>query len=311
MLARLPRLDVTRLAADFSAAIRAELTDGQLLNVRNGDAVADDYTDSGQLMYEAAQLQRPGSFDITAIQSEMHTAQGRAKRSGYYLSRILLACEWSNTVRDAFAARGHDATSCDLLASTGKHYQGDVRDIMGDGYHTMIAFPPCTYLASCQLWRCQEKHDRHYPARQLKSDAALEFVRDLMAAPVERQALENPRGRIGSAIRKADQEIHPYQFGHDVSKTTSLWLDKLPKLVADPADYIPHKMVMWRGKLRKRWGNQSPCGADKMGPCSDRGHKRGKTYQGIAEAMADQWGGIARTIMPKPATEVTQLCLFS
>lgn len=312
MIATLPRLDVTRLAADFSAAVRGALTENQLTKVRNGGAVADDYTDSGELMARAVISQDPGRGDFLDFQSEMLTAQDRAHRSGYRLSRVLVACEWSGVVRDAFTARGHDATSCDILASDspGKHYRGDVRDIINDGWDLLLSFPPCTYLASCQLWRCQEKHDKDYPARQTKSDEALDFVRDLMAAKVQRQVLENPRGRIGSAIRPADQEIHPYQFGHDVSKTTGLWLDGLPLLVADPADYIEPETITYKGKPAKRWDNQSPCGADKMGPCSDRGHKRGKTYTGIADAFADQWGGIAQAIMPKPAGEVIQLALF-
>lgn len=313
MIATLPRLDVTRLAADFSAAVRAALTDNQLAKVRAGDAVADDYTDSGELMAEAILLQRPGSLAITDFHSEMVTAQDRASRSGFRLSRVLIACEWSGTVRDAFTARGHDAMSCDQLdsATPGKHYTGDVRDILNDGWDTLLSFPPCTYLSSCQLWRCQPKHDKDYPARQDKSDAALEFVRDLMAAPVQRSVLENPRGRIGTAIRPADQEIHPYQFGHDVSKTTGLWLDGLELLpIPERSTWIEPRVIQYKGKPARRWANQSPCGADKMGPCSDRGHKRGKTYTGIAEALADHVGGIVRAMLPKPSGEVIQLALF-
>ncbi len=313
MIHTLPRLDVTRLAADFSAAVRSALTDNQLAKVRAGEAVAEDYDDTGQLMADAIETQHPGRFDIADFQSEMYTAQDRAHRSGYRLSRVLIACEWSGVVRDAFTARGHDAMSCDTLPtdSPGKHYRGDVRDIIGDGWDTLLSFPPCTYLSSCQLWRCQPKHDKDYPARQNKSDAALEFVRDLMASPVERQVLENPRGRIGTAIRPADQEIHPYQFGHDVSKTTGLWLDGLELLPIPPRDtWIEPRIIDYKGKPAKRWANQSPCGADKMGPCSDRGHKRGKTYSGIAEALADHVGGIVRAMLPKPSGEVIQLALF-
>ena len=315
-LVRFPGLDVVRLAADYSAAIRDNLTDGQLLNVRNGDAVAADYTDTGELIAEAIYLQAPGAESIADYADEINDADQRATASGYRLSRILVACEWSGTLRDAFNARGHHATSCDILpsATPGRHYQGDARDVIGDGYDMLVSFPPCTYLSSCQLWRCKPEHDKQYPARQNKSDAALEFVRDLMAAPVSRQALENPRGRIGSAIRKADQEIHPYQFGHDVSKTTGLWLDGLDKLTPDPADYIEPQIIEYKGKPARRWSNQSPCGADKMGPSKDRGHKRGKTYEGIAEAMADTWGGIAakarQAATPAAYTAGQQLALF-
>ena len=320
MIHTLPRLDVTRLAADFSAAVRGAHSAAELASIRQRNAAerqpgidhVHDFTDANDLMAEAMACQVTG-WNWNEHADEIETAWQRAKAAQFKLSRVLVACEWSGTVRDAFTARGHDATSCDLLAtdSPGKHYRGDVRDIMGDGYHLMLSFPPCTYLASCQLWRCQPKHDKDYPARQHKSDEALEFVRDLNAAPIRRKVLENPRGRIGSAIRPADQEIHPYQFGHDVSKTTGLWFDGMDKLPIPPRDqWIAPRIITYKGKQVKRWGNQSPCGADKMGPCSDRGHKRGKTYSGIAEALADHCGGIARAIMPAPRGEVLQLALF-
>jgi hypothetical protein len=326
MIERLHRLDVTRLAADFSAAVRAAHSEAELQAIRDRNAAENDsqvdhvhdYCDANDLMAEAINAQWSGLQDFTGndwswsdFADEIDDAWQRAKASGFALSRILVACEWSGTVRDAFAARGHDATSCDILetASPGKHHVGDVREIMDDGYDMMISFPPCTYLSSCQLWRCKPEHDKNYPERQNKSDEALEFVRDLMAAKVNRWALENPRGRIGSTIRKADQEIHPYQFGHDVSKTTGLWLDGVDPLVPDPDDYIEPRVIEYKGKMVERWGNQSPCGADKMGPSADRGHKRGKTYAGIANAMADTWGGILRKLTPK--AEVIQLEMFA
>ena len=309
----LPALDVTRLAADFSAAVRAALTDSQLLNVRRGDAVADDYTDTGELMRRAVHKQRPGA-DLEPYGSDIVTAVERAQSTGYQLSRILVACEFSGTVRDAMTARGHSAMSCDLLPSEtpGEHHQGDVREILGDGFDMMIAHPPCQYLAASQLWRCQPKHDKDYPARQQKSDEALEFVRDLMAAPIPRQAIENPVSRIGTAIRPASQYVQPYEFGHDASKTTGLWLENLPKLVADPADYVEPRLIRYKGKLVKRWGNQSPCGADNKSPGPDRWKLRSKTFQGIADAMADQWGGIREALATDrpPVGEVAQLALF-
>lgn len=317
MLLRLPQLDVTRLAADYSAAVRAAHTDLELDAIRNRNArEADpnvdhvhDYCDANDLMADAVRAQMACVDDWTAIAEPIALAQARAKDAEYRLSRILVACEWSGTLRDELSARGHSAISADLLptASPGPHYQGDAREIMNDGYHIMVSFPPCTYLSGCQLWRCKPKHDPS-GERRAKSDAALEFVRDLMAADVPAQALENPRGRIGTAIRKADQEIHPYQFGHDVSKTTGLWLDNLPPLVPNPADYVPPRRSTYKGRPVNRWGNQSPCGADRTGPSADRGHKRGKTYRGIARAMAEQWTGIKAAITPTEPRG--QLALF-
>jgi len=310
----LPRLDVTRLAADYSAAVRESLTDHQLAKVRAGWSVADDYDDTGELLAKAVLLQRPGAESIADYGDEMVLAEQRASASGYRLSRILIACEFSGTVRDAMTDRGHSAMSCDLLPTEtpGAHYQGDVRDVLNDGWHMMIAHPPCQYLAASQLWRCQEKHDKNYPERQRNSDEALEFVRDLMDAPIDQQCVENPVSRIGTAIRPASQFVQPYEFGHDASKTTGLWLQNLPKLVADPDDYIEPRMVRYKGKLVKRWGNQSPCGADNKSPGPDRWKLRSKTFTGIAEAMATQFTGIARTLMPAPtpAREVAQLALF-
>ncbi|KPK74269.1 MAG: hypothetical protein AMJ84_00085 [Acidithiobacillales bacterium SM23_46] len=226
------------------------------------------------------------------------------------MSRVLVGCEFSGTVRDAFAAAGHDATSCDILPTEspeGQHYTGDVRDIIGDGYHLAIFHPPCTYLAACQLWRCQRD-----PEREAKRIEALDFVRDLMAAPVERWALENPVGCIGTEIRPADQYVQPYEYGHDHSKKTGLWLHGLPKLEADPADYVAPRLDTYKGKPVKRWANQSPCGADRMGPSDDRGHKRSRFFAGIARAMADQWGGVASVARraAEPLAEPVQLALI-
>lgn len=313
-IARLPQLDVTRLAADYSAAVRGALTSSQLLNVQRGDAVAADYEDTGDLLAEAIYLQRPDCESIADYGDEILLASERAETAGYRLSRILIACEFTGTVRDAMTARGHSAMSCDLLPTEtpGAHYQGDVRDVLNDGWHLMIAHPPCQYLAASQLWRCQPKHDKAYPERQNHSDEALEFVRDLMAAPIAQQCVENPVSRIGTAIRPASQYVQPYQFGHDASKTTGLWLQDLPKLVADPADYVEPRVIRYRGKLVNRWANQSPCGADNKSPGPDRWKLRSKTFTGIAEAMATQFTGIARSLMaaPAPLREVTQLALF-
>jgi hypothetical protein len=198
--------------------------------------------------------------------------------------RVLIACEYSGTVRDAFLARGHDAVSCDLLPteSPGPHYQGDVRDILADGWDLMVAHPPCTYLCSSGLhWNTR------VPGRAEKTEEALQFVRMLMEAPIPRIAIENPVGAIGSRIRKADQYIHPWQFGHDASKRTGLWLKGLPRLAM--TRYVAPRMV----GDKERWGNQTNSGQNRLGPSEDRWKLRSATYPGIAAAMADQWGGIA------------------
>lgn len=311
MIIQLPRLDVTRLAADYSQSVREALTESQMLNVRNGDAVAADYVDTGELLAEAVYLQRPDAESIADYGDELATAESRASASGYRLSRILIGCEFSGTVRDAFRARGHDAMSCDILPteSAGPHYMGDVRDILTDGWHMAVFHPPCTYLAACQLWRCLPKHAKRHPGRAQKKAEALEFVRDLMDAPIDRWALENPKGAIGTEIRPADDKLQPYEFGHDHSKETHLWLNNLSPLVRDPAQFVEGRDDTYNGRPVKRWANQSPCGADKTGPSADRGHKRSRFFTGIAEAMADQWGGIKRTITAQPRATIQQLTL--
>ena len=197
--------------------------------------------------------------------------------------KILIACEYSGRVRDAFIARGHDAMSCDILPTVvpGPHYQGDVRDILNDGWDMMIAHPPCTYLSvSGMHWTTRGLRDP-----QLTEDA-LEFVRLLLDAPIPRIALENPISVISSRIRKPDQIITPYQFGHDASKKTCLWLKNLPLLT--PTQIIEPRIV--DGK--KRWGNQTDSGQNKLGPSDDRWKIRSETYAGIANAMAEQWGAL-------------------
>lgn len=195
--------------------------------------------------------------------------------------RVLVACEYSGTVRDAFIARGHDAMSCDLLPTDvpGPHYQGDVFDIINDGWDLMVAHPPCTYLCSSGLhW------NKRVPGRQELTEEALEFVRRLMAAPIKRIAIENPIGCIGTRIRKADQTIQPWQFGHDASKATCLWLNGLMPL--RPTEIVEPRIV--DGK--KRWGNQTDSGQNRLPPSDDRWKIRSETYSGIARAMAEQWG---------------------
>jgi site-specific DNA-cytosine methylase len=180
--------------------------------------------------------------------------------------RILIACEYSGTVRDAFIAAGHDAISCDLLSteSPGPHYQGDVTDILGDGWDMMIAHPPCTHLAVSGA--------RWFKDKVEQQREALDFVRMLMNAPIPRIAIENPVSIISSRIRKPDQVIQPWMFGHGETKATCLWLKGLPKLT-------PTNIV--RGREAR---------IHKMPPSPDRWKERSRTYAGIAAAMAQQWG---------------------
>jgi hypothetical protein len=194
--------------------------------------------------------------------------------------RVLVACEFSGAVRDAFRARGHEAWSCDLLPSEtpGPHYQGDVLAVLGEGWDLMIAHPPCTYLASSGLhW------NRRRPERQALTDAAVAFVAQLLAAPIPRIAVENPIGALSTRVRKPDQIIQPWQFGHDASKATCLWLHGLPLLT--PTNVLP-------GGKQARRANQTPSGQNKLGPSADRWKQRSLTYPGIAAAMADQWGSL-------------------
>lgn len=195
--------------------------------------------------------------------------------------RVLVACEFSGRVRDAFIAAGHDAMSCDLLPTEapGPHYEGDVRDVLGNGWDLMIAHPPCTYLTVSGLhWNKKD------PSRQQHTEDALNFVRLLLDAPIRSIALENPIGCISTAIRKPDQIIQPYQFGHDASKATCLWLKNLPLL--RPTMFVEGRSV--NGK--RRWANQTDSGQNKLPPSKDRWKKRSETYLGIANAMAQQWG---------------------
>lgn len=194
--------------------------------------------------------------------------------------RVLIACESSGAVRDAFTHAGHYAMSCDLLPTEqpGPHYQGDVRDVLGQGWDLMIAHPPCTYLSVSGM---------HWTTRGLRdpklTEDALDLVRLFMRAPIDKIAIENPVSVISSRIRKPDQIIQPHQFGHDASKKTCLWLINLPLL--RPTKIIAPRMV--DGK--PRWANQTDSGQNKLPPSKNRWKLRSKTYEGIADAMATQW----------------------
>jgi hypothetical protein len=294
-------LDVTRLAADFSAAVRGRHTTHQLtqINVRNAaehDPQIDhvfDFHDAHELMEQAVHRQMPHVDSWPDIAPAMTEAWGRAKSSQFALSRVLVACEFSGRVRDSFAALGHDALSCDLLPTDrpGPHYQGDVRDILNDGWDTMLAFPDCTYLTIAAEWCYRDVQTKAIAPgtligaeRRHAREQALDFVRLLLDAKIRRKCLENPRGVIGTRIRPADQWIQPNEFGEDASKNTGLWLENLPKL--QPTKYIKPRWV--NGK--PRWGNQTDGGYNRLGPSPDRWKLRATTYWGIAKAFANQWG---------------------
>ena len=189
--------------------------------------------------------------------------------------KILVACEYSGVVRRAFAAQGHDAWSCDLLPSednSPNHIQGDVVPLLGQGWDLMICHPPCTHLAVSGA--------RWFHLKQKEHAEALTFVRLLLDAPIPRIALENPVSIISSRIRKPDQVIQPWQFGHGETKATCLWLKGLPKLK-------PTTIV--EGREQRIW---------KLPPSPDRWKERSRTFTGIAEAMANQWGALDNPSSP-------------
>jgi hypothetical protein len=200
--------------------------------------------------------------------------------------KVLVGCERSGVVREAFRARGHTAWSCDFEpADDGSpwHMQGDVIDVLRRGWDLAILHPPCTYLCGSGLhW------NRRRPERAALTEQALEFARMCLDAPVARVAVENPVGLIGSRIRPADQWIQPYQFGDDASKLTGLWLRGLPKLV--PTLHVPGRIVVVNGKPVARWANQTDSGQNRLGPSPNRARLRSQTYPGIASALAEQWG---------------------
>lgn len=195
---------------------------------------------------------------------------------------VLVACEFSGRVRDAFIKRGHNAVSCDLFDSIapGPHLKGDVSKILHLGWDMLIAFPPCTYLCGSGLhWNVRN------PDRAKLTDAALEFVKRLWNAPIPKVAIENPVGCLSTRFMKPSQIIQPYEFGEDKSKKTCLWLRGLPLL--KPTKFVPPTHLK-NGVLR--YANQTGSGQDKTPPSKLRWAIRSLTLQGIADAMAAQWG---------------------
>lgn len=215
--------------------------------------------------------------------------------------RVLVGCEKSGVVRDAFRRRGHDAWSCDLRPTErwGQHLQCDVRSVLGDGWDLAIFHPECTYLTNSAAWAYTDGpyHQKVGPqtltgaARREARTQAVAFVLTLANAPIGRIAIENPTGHLSSAWRKPDQIVHPHWFGDDASKATALWLKGLP--VLQPTTRCAGRKVEWprgSGKIVERWANQTDSGQNRLPPSEGRAAARGQTYAGIADAMSRQWG---------------------
>jgi|TARA_R100000030_G_scaffold15092_3_gene9958 site-specific DNA-cytosine methylase len=193
--------------------------------------------------------------------------------------RVLVACEYSGAVRDALINLGHDAVSCDLLPTDvpGPHHQGSVLDILDDGWDMMIAFPPCTHLAvSGARWFAAKRADG-------RQQQGIDFFMALANANIPKIAIENPVGIMSTEWRKPDQIIQPWQYGHEATKTTCLWLKGLPNLTPTNVVGKGARHVTKSGRSLPEWYN--------LPPSEDRWKIRSKTFQGIADAMADQWGG--------------------
>lgn len=197
--------------------------------------------------------------------------------------KVLIACEFSGTVRDAFAKLGHDAWSCDLEPTNtlGNHYQGDVMDILADGWDLMIAHPPCTHLAVSGARHFEQKR------KDGRQQQGIDLFMQMINAPIPRIAVENPVGIMSTIYQKPSQIIEPYEYGHNCTKKTCLWLKGLPLLkptnIVDKGDV----WVAKSGKRMSQWYYDSSCL-----PPKEREKMRNKTFQGIADAMADQWGNL-------------------
>lgn len=240
-------------------------------------------------MRQGIDIQQPDPYHVSSttdtvlhLNNRSVPALGTQRIQEGSAMKVLIACEYSGIVRDAFIAAGHDAISCDLLPTEaeGPHYHGDVMDIINDGWDLMIAHPPCTYLSVSGIhW------NKRIEGRADKTEQALAFVQELLDAPIPRIALENPVSVISTRIRKPDQIIQPWQFGHDASKKTCLWLQGLPLLV---------QTNVIEPDERGRYANQTASGQNRLPPSPDRWKERSRTYQGIADAMAQQWGNLSK-----------------
>jgi len=203
--------------------------------------------------------------------------------------KVLIACEFSGVVRDAFIGGGHDAMSCDLLPTEtpGPHYQGSVMDILDDGWDLMVAHPPCTYLTlTGNKWFKPEFAER-FPTRHQDRADAVEFFMALVNASIPKIAIENPIGIMSSRYQKPNQIIQPWQYGHETTKATCLWLKNLPNLVPTNIVSKGEVVVSKSGNRMSRWYYETSMLPLKNGV---RAKARSVTFQGIADAMAAQWG---------------------
>lgn len=228
--------------------------------------------------------------------------------------KVLVACECSGVVSAAFRKRGHEAYSCDILPTDGDpdfHIMGDALKIINGGtfktqsgrtvtikrWNLLIAHPPCTYLTNSAEWAYKDKQTKQMKpgtligaARRAAREEAIEFFMAFINADADMIAVENPIGVMSSRYREPDQYIQPHEYNEDASKETCLWLKNLPTLV--PTGLTPPRLVLHPNGKRYvfRWANQTDSGQNKLPPSETRGHDRSKTYQGWADAMADQWG---------------------
>lgn len=205
--------------------------------------------------------------------------------------KVLIACEYSGRVRDAFAKLGHDAMSCDLLPTEapGNHYQGDVRDVLNHDWDLIVAHPPCTYLSVAgNRWFNEDRYGDKAIKRKADREDAIKFFKLFADLDCEKVAIENPVGFMSKAYKKPTQIVHPYLFGDAERKATCLWLKGLPVLT--PTQIVEPEIIEYKnGK-----GTDSPWHFNSLSlPALERQKARSKTFQGVADAMAAQWGGIA------------------
>lgn len=202
--------------------------------------------------------------------------------------KVLVACEYSGRVRDAFAVLGHDAMSCDLLPTEapGKHYQGDVRDVLYEEWDLIVAHPPCTYLSIAgNRWFNEDRYGEKARKRKLDRLDAISFFKLFTQVECQKVAIENPVGFMSKAWKKPSQIVHPYQFGDAERKATCLWLKGLPLL--KPTEIVEPEIIAYKnGK-----GTDSPWHMKTLSlPAEQRRKERSRTFVGIAKAMAEQWG---------------------
>jgi hypothetical protein len=215
------------------------------------------------------------------------------------MMRVLIACERSGVVREAFRALGVEAWSCDLApAEDGSkfHIQHDALEVAyynsysPDYWTLMLAHPECTWLSVSGIhWNYRGRQGKTPEQCWQETDKAADFFMKLANAPIKHRAIENPKSIMSTRWRKCDQKLQPYEFGHDASKETWIWLENLPPIQIDPTQRVGGRLVEWNGKVVERWSNQTDSGQNRLGPGEARSMDRARTYEGIANAMARTW----------------------